>query len=199
MTKFEVADSELIAQYKQGNEYAFEVLVNRYKNRIFTTINLIVKDDSVAEDLLQETFIKAIDTINSGKYNEEGKFLPWISRIGYNMAIDYFRKQKRYPKVVIEDNVKMFNTLNFSEESIEETRIKNETYAKLKELIQQLPPAQREVLTMRHYMKMSFQEIAEATDVSINTALGRMRYALINLRKQMKKSNVSYEKANQIL
>ncbi len=198
MTKFEVADSELIAQYKQGNEYAFEVLVNRYKNRIFTTINLIVKDDSVAEDLLQETFIKAIDTINSGKYNEEGKFLPWISRIGYNMAIDYFRKQKRYPKVVIEDNVKMFNTLSFSEESIEETRIKNETYAKLKELIQQLPPAQREVLTMRHYMKMSFQEIAEATNVSINTALGRMRYALINLRKQMKKSNVSYEKANQI-
>ncbi len=199
MTKFEIADSELIAQYKNGNEYAFEVLVNRYKNRIFTTINMIVKDESVAEDILQETFIKAIDTIQSGKYNEEGKFLPWISRIGYNMAIDYFRKQKRYPTVIIEDHAKMFNTLSFSEESFEEVQIKNETYAKLKELIRQLPPAQREVLTMRHYMRMSFQEIAEATDVSINTALGRMRYALINLRKQMNKSNVSYEKANQIL
>ena len=199
MTKFEIADSELIAQYKNGNEYAFEVLVNRYKNRIFTTINLIVKDESVSEDILQETFIKAIDTIQSGKYNEEGKFLPWISRIGYNMAIDYFRKQKRYPTVIIEDNAKMFNTLSFSEDSFEETQIKSETYAKLKELIRQLPPAQREVLTMRHYMRMSFQEIAEATDVSINTALGRMRYALINLRKQMNKSNVSYEKANQIL
>lgn len=198
MTKFEIADSELIARYKNGNEYAFEVLVNRYKNRIFTTINLIVKDDSVAEDILQETFIKAIDTIQSGKYNEEGKFLPWISRIGYNMAIDYFRKQKRYPTVIIEDNANMFNTLSFSEGSFEETQIRNETYAKLKELIRQLPPAQREVLTMRHYMRMSFQEIAEATDVSINTALGRMRYALINLRKQMHKSNVSYEKANQI-
>lgn len=199
MTKFEIADSELIVQYKNGNEYAFEVLVNRYKNRIFTTINLIVKDESVSEDILQETFIKAIDTIQSGKYNEEGKFLPWISRIGYNMAIDYFRKQKRYPTVIIEDNAKMFNTLSFSEDSFEETQIKSETYAKLKELIRQLPPAQREVLTMRHYMRMSFQEIAEATDVSINTALGRMRYALINLRKQMNKSNVSYEKANQIL
>lgn len=199
MTKFEIADSELITQYKHGNNYAFEVLINRYKNRVFTTINLIVKDYSVSEDILQETFIKVIDTIQSGKYNEEGKFLPWVSRIAYNMAIDYFRKQKRYPTVVIEDHVKVFDTLSFSEESFEETQIKAETYVKLKELIQKLPPAQREVLTMRHYMCMSFQEIAEATGVSINTALGRMRYALINLRKQMNKSNVSYEKANRIL
>jgi len=189
INRFEIADSELITRYKNGGEDAFETLVLKYKNRIFTTINLIVKDTCVAEDLLQETFIKAIDTIKSGRYNEEGKFLPWISRIGYNLAIDYFRRQKRYPMVVMEDNSNVLNTLHFAEDSVESARIRQETYAKLRELTQKLPEPQREVLIMRHYMKMSFQEIAESTGVSINTALGRMRYALINLRKQLEKSN----------
>lgn len=178
-------DCELVSQYIRGNEKAFEVLVKRYQNKIYTTIYLIVKDADVADDLLQETFVKAIRTIQSGKYNEEGKFLPWISRIAHNMAIDYFRRQKRYPSVEIEENKKMFNSLEFSEESIEAVSIRQETHAKLGDMIQRLPETQREVLMMRHYMQMSFQEIADATGVSINTALGRMRYALINLRKQM--------------
>lgn len=185
MKKYTVSDCELITQYKSGNEKAFEALVNRHKNKIFTTILLIVKDQYVAEDLLQETFIKAIKTIKSGRYNEEGKFLPWISRIAHNMSIDYFRKQKRYPTIVMEDGSNVFNTLEFSEDSFETVQIKKETHARLREFIQRLPEAQREVLMMRHYMQMSFQEIAEMTGVSINTALGRMRYALINLRKQM--------------
>ncbi len=185
MKKYKVSDCELIAQYKSGNEKAFEALVNRHKNKIFTTILLIVKDQYVAEDLLQETFIKAIKTIKSGRYNEEGKFLPWISRIAHNMSIDYFRKQKRYPMIVMEDGSNVFNTLDFAEDSYETVQIKRETHARLREFIQRLPEAQREVLMMRHYMQMSFQEIAEMTGVSINTALGRMRYALINLRKQM--------------
>lgn len=196
MRKQNITDCELIQLYKNGNEQAFELLLNRHKNKIYTTIYLIVKDECVAEDLLQETFIKAIKTIKSGRYNEEGKFLPWISRIAHNMAIDYFRKQKRYPTIVMEDGNNVFNTLEFSEDSYETHQIKNETHAQLRELIQLLPKAQREVLLMRHYMQMSFQEIAEMTDVSINTALGRMRYALINLRKLMNQSNVSYAEKN---
>ncbi len=194
MRKFSVSDSELISQYKAGNDYAFEQLVERHKQKVFTTAYLIVKDQAVAEDLLQETFIKAVKTIQSGRYNEEGKFLPWITRIAHNMAIDYFRKSKRYPTIVMEDGNNVFNTLDFAEDSFESQQIKQETYAKLRELIQTLPEAQREVLMMRHYMQMSFQEIAETTGVSINTALGRMRYALINLRKRMNQSDKSYVK-----
>ncbi|MBX2841047.1 MAG: sigma-70 family RNA polymerase sigma factor [Flammeovirgaceae bacterium] len=200
MRKFKISDCELIIKYKKGDEKAFEELVTRHKNKIYTTILLIVKDTEIAEDLLQETFIKAIKTIQSGRYNEEGKFLPWISRIAHNMAIDYFRKQKRYPTIVMEDGSNVFNTLEFSEDSFESQQIKKETHARLRSLIQNLPDAQKEVLMMRHYMKMSFQEIAETTGVSINTALGRMRYALINLRKQMTNMNPeekSFEKKNQ--
>lgn len=192
MKKYQINDCELISQYKNGNEAAFETLLNRHKNKLYTSILLIVKDTYIAEDLLQDTFIKAVNTIKSGRYNEEGKFLPWISRIAHNMAIDYFRKQKRYPTIVMEDGSNVFNTLEFSENSIEDIRIKNETHARIRELIKRLPDSQREVLMMRHYMQMSFQEIAEATDVSINTALGRMRYALINLRKMMDQSSDSH-------
>lgn len=194
MKKFSVSDSQLISQYKTGNEFAFEKLVERHKQKIFTTIYLIVKDQAIAEDIMQETFIKAIKTIQSGRYNEEGKFLPWITRIAHNMAIDHFRKAKRYPMIVMEDGSNVFNTLDFAEDSFESQQIKQETYARLRALIQTLPEAQREVLMMRHYMRMSFQEIAETTGVSINTALGRMRYALINLRKRMNQSDESYAK-----
>jgi RNA polymerase sigma-70 factor (ECF subfamily) len=197
MKKYEVSDSELITKYKKGNEKAFEELIGRHKNKIFTTILLIVKDSEIAGDLLQETFIKAIKTIHSGRYNEEGKFLPWISRIAHNMAIDYFRKQKRYPMIVMEDGSNVFNNLDFAENSFESSQIQKEEHAKLRELIQNLPDTQREVLMMRHYMQLSFQEIAEHTGVSINTALGRMRYALINLRKQMNQIDKNYEKKNQ--
>ena len=189
-----ISDSKLISLYNQGDEKAFEELVNRYKTKIFTTILLIVKDHYIAEDLLQDTFIKALKTIKKGKYNEQGKFLPWIVRIAHNLAIDYFRKERRYPTVVLEEGTNLLNTLNFAEDSIESAQIKKETYSKLRILIQKLPEKQREVLIMRHYAEMSFQEIANATNVSVNTALGRMRYALINLRKQMKKYKIRYDK-----
>ncbi len=189
-----MSDRKLLSLYKNGNEEAFEELLNKHKNRVFTTIYLIVKDQYIAEDLLQETFIKAINTINSGRYNEEGKFLPWILRIAHNLAIDYFRKEKRYPTIVMEDGSNLFNRLEFSEESSESAQVKKDTYATLKHFIQELPESQKEVLIMRHYMQMSFQDIAEATGVSINTALGRMRYALINLRKKMENTDIAYDK-----
>lgn len=194
MEKVQVSDSELISLYIRGNEKAFEKLVQRHKSRIYTTIYLIVKDQYVAEDLMQDTFIKAVDTIKAGRYNEEGKFLPWIIRIAHNLAIDYFRRDKRYPNVVFEDGSNVFNTLDFSEDSVESIQIRQETHEQLREMIQRLPEVQRQVLIMRHYEDMSFQEIADATGVSINTALGRMRYALINLRKQFSQRTPQYDK-----
>jgi len=193
MIKNEFSDRQLVSNFIEGSEGAFEELVKRHKSKIYTAIYLIVKDNYVAEDLLQETFIKAINTIKGGRYNEEGKFLPWIMRIAHNLAIDFFRRAKRYPTIVMEDGNSVFNTMEFSEDSIESVQIKKDSHSKLRKLIQELPESQREVLIMRHYMQMSFQEIAEATDVSINTALGRMRYALINLRKKMMKNNIAYD------
>ncbi|GHE55897.1 MULTISPECIES: sigma-70 family RNA polymerase sigma factor [Roseivirga] len=193
MRKYTVSDSQLISQYKNGNEEAFSTLVNRHKKKIYTTIYLIVKDQYLAEDLMQEVFVKVVKTVKSGRYNEEGKFLPWVTRIAHNLAIDNFRKAKRYPTIVMEDGSSVFNTLEFSEDSMESKQIKQDTHALLRDLIKELPDAQREVLMMRHYMQMSFQEIADSTGVSINTALGRMRYALINLRKKMDKKNVAYD------
>ena len=194
MNKTDLNDSELLSLYIGGNEEAFEKLLNRHKDRVFTTIYLIVKDRYTAEDLMQEVFIKAIRTIKSGRYNEEGKFLPWILRIAHNLSIDHFRKAKRYPTIVMEDGSIVFNSLDFSESTIEDEHIKQDTYNLLKAYIKELPESQREVLVMRHYMKMSFQEIADATDVSINTALGRMRYALINLRKRFEQTQNAYDK-----
>ncbi|WP_149240983.1 RNA polymerase sigma factor [Dyadobacter sp. 32] len=194
MEKVLVSDSELVTLYVRGNEKAFEKLVQRHKSRIYTTIYLIVKDQYVAEDLLQDTFIKAVDTIKSGRYNDEGKFLPWIIRIAHNLAIDYFRRDKRYPNVVFEDGSSVFNTLDFAEDSVESIQIRQETHEQLREMIQRLPDVQKQVLIMRHYEDMSFQEIADATGVSINTALGRMRYALINLRKQFNQRAPQYDK-----
>lgn len=193
MDKIGVSDSLLVSHYKNGNEEAFEELVSRHKARVFTTIYLIVKDKYVAEDLLQDAFIKVVKTIKTGRYNEEGKFLPWVLRIAHNLAIDYFRRSKRYPTIVMEDGSHVFNTLDFAEDSVESRQIKQDTNEVLNKLIQELPESQREVLIMRHYMQMSFQDIAESTDVSINTALGRMRYALINLRKKMQKLNIAYD------
>lgn len=193
MEKNKVNESELISAYIRGDENAFSVLVNRYKSKVYTTIYLVVKDSYVAEDLTQDTFIKAIKTLKEGRYNEEGKFLPWILRIAHNLAIDYFRRAKRYPSVVFEDGSSVFNSMNFAEDSIESAQIKKESHEHLRSLIKKLPDQQREVLVMRHYEELSFQEIAEATGVSINTALGRMRYALINLRKLMSKTKYAYD------
>ena len=188
------SDSQLVTLYQTGNEEAFEMLLHRHKSRIYTAIYMIVKDRYVAEDLLQDTFIKAVNTIKGGRYNDEGKFLPWISRIAHNLAIDSYRRDKRYPEVVLEDGSRVFDSLQFSEESFETKQLLQDSKARLRDLIKELPTEQKQVLIMRHYLDMSFQEIADRTGVSINTALGRMRYSLINLRKKMIKNNIAYDK-----
>lgn len=193
MNNIELSDSKLVSLYIKGNEESFEVLLNRYKSKVFTNIYLIVKDTYIAEDLTQDTFIKAIKTLRGNRYNEEGKFKPWILRIAHNLAIDHFRKNKRYPTIVMEDGSNVFNTLAFSEAPYENIQVQEDTKKKLRAFIEELPENQREVILMRHYQEMSFQDIAESTDVSINTALGRMRYALINLRKKMKQHKIAYD------
>mgnify|MGYP005849935413 FL=1 len=192
MKNISPTDSELIAFCINGDERAFNILLERYQQKIYNIIKQIVKDPDLADDLRQETFIKALRTIRQGNYNEEGKFYPWLSRIAHNLAIDHFRREQRYPTVEIEENRQVANSLNFSEESIEAARMREEVHNKVRQLIQTLPEKQREVVMMRHYAEMSFQEIAHATDVSINTALGRMRYALINLRKKAEEYNINF-------
>jgi RNA polymerase sigma-70 factor (ECF subfamily) len=191
-----LTDGQLIQLYKKGDESAFAELLGRYKTKVYTTIYMIVKDRYIAEDLFQETFIKVINRLTAGTYDEQGKFGMWVSRIAHNLAIDHFRKQKRYPMILTEDGKNVFNTLDFTEDSVEELKVKQDTHAVLKQLIQTLPETQREVLIMRHYAEMNFKDIAEATGVSINTALGRMRYALINLRKKFKESEFAYDQNN---
>lgn len=193
MIKNQVNDAALVSAYIQGNDQAFETLVKRSKSKVYTTLYLIVKDRYIAEDLMQETYIKAIDVLKSGRYNEEGKFLPWVVRIAHNLAIDYFRRDKRYPTIVLEDGSKVFNSFEFAEDSAEEIQLKEDQIVNIRELIKKLPDEQREVLVMRHYEELSFQEIAAQTQVSINTALGRMRYALINLRKMLEKQENAYD------
>jgi|TARA_B110000881_G_scaffold161469_1_gene144474 RNA polymerase sigma factor (sigma-70 family) len=193
MLKTELSDSCLVSLYIKGNEEALSVLIDRHKSRIFTTIYLIVKDKYIAEDILQDVFIKTIKTIKKGKYNEEGKFLPWIIRVARNQSIDHFRKERRNPKITLADGSDIFNCLKFSEDFSESKNLSKETIVYLKTIIHGLPEKQREVLIMRHYMQMSFQEIAKSTNVSINTALGRMRYALISLRKKIKPKKIAYE------
>ena len=193
MLKTELSDSCLISLYNKGNDEAMSVLIDRHKSRIFTTIYLIVKDKFIAEDILQDVFIKTINIFKKKKYNEQGKFLPWILRIAHNQAIDHFRKERRNPKITLADGSDIFNCLKFSEDFTESENLSVGTKNHLKKIIQSLPDKQREVLVMRHYMDMSFQEISEATNVSINTALGRMRYALIALRKKIKYKQVAYE------
>ena len=193
MLKTELSDSCLISLYNKGNDEAMSVLIDRHKSRIFTTIYLIVKDKFIAEDILQDVFIKTINIFKNKKYNEQGKFLPWILRIAHNQAIDHFRKERRNPKITLADGSDIFNCLKFSEDFTESENLSVGTKNHLKKIIQSLPDKQREVLVMRHYMDMSFQEISEATNVRINTALGRMRYALIALRKKIKYKQVAYE------
>ncbi|MBU1373805.1 MAG: sigma-70 family RNA polymerase sigma factor [Bacteroidetes bacterium] len=178
-------DQELVHLYIKGKELALSELIIRHKSRIYTSIYLLVKDEYLAEDIFQDTFIKVIKTLKAGKYNEEGKFLPWVLRIGHNLVIDHFRREKRNPTITNSDGFDIFDVLGIYDESIEERMVKQQTYDDLKKLIHLLPSEQKEVLIMRHYGELSFKEIADLTDVSINTALGRMRYALNNLRKMM--------------
>jgi RNA polymerase sigma factor (sigma-70 family) len=184
------SDQELIAQYLEGDERAFEELLTRHKDKIYTSIYLFVKDESVAEDIFQEVFIKIIDTLRRGKYNHEGKFGQWAMRIAYNLCVDAFRRGKRRPIVSPTDSFDVLDVLQHTDDDAETSIIRDETYLKIRELVDMLSPEQREVVILRHYADMSFKEIAKLTRVSINTALGRMRYALINIRKMVTEREV---------
>jgi len=176
-------DKELLQSYIGGEKRSFETLVKRHKAKLFATILQIVKDRDVAEDLMQETLIKIVNVIQDRKYNEEGKFLPWAVRVARNLSIDYFRREKRNPLLRNTDAVNLMENRFRTDENREKQLIREENTSMVRRLINQLPDKQKEVLIMRHYNEMSFKEIAEQTNVSINTALGRMRYALVNLRK----------------
>ena len=191
MHNSKISDQLLVKQYIQGNESCLEMLIQRHKDRLFTTIILIVKDSYIAEDIFQETFIKIIKNLKAGKYNEEGKFLPWAARIARNMAIDYFRKTKRMPTITDSSGSDVFRTIRIKTENREEQIIRSEKENLVRAAIDKLPPEQRQVLILRHYGDLSFKEIAKMTNVSINTALGRMRYAITNMRKVM--ANTSFE------
>lgn len=187
-----ISDKDLVHLYVSGDESALATLLSRHKSKIYTSIYLLVKDRYLAEDIFQDTFIKVINTLKSGKYNEEGKFLPWVLRISHNLVIDHFRREKRNPTITNQDGFDIFEVLGFSEESIEDIKLREENHKELRALIQQLPEEQKEVLIMRHYGDLSFKEIADLTGVSINTALGRMRYALNNLRRMMLEREMNF-------
>ncbi len=177
------SDQELIRLYLEGSDSAFETLLTRHKDKVFTKVYLMVRDEALAEDIFQDCFIKVIQTLKSGKYNEEGKFLPWVMRIAHNLAIDSFRRNKKMPAVRSDDRNDVFATIGHPDMHAEDEIIHNQVTSDVKKLVKLLPQEQKEVIIMRLYYKMSFKEIAESCDISINTALGRMRYALINLRK----------------
>lgn len=185
LTKDYYPDAELIKKYVEGDETSLQKLINRYDTRIFNFIYSKVYDRDLTNDIFQDTFIKVIRTLKRGKYNEEGKFLPWVMRIAHNLIIDHFRKNKRMPKFDHPGEFEIFDVLEDEQLNAEKAIVKDQKENDLKSLIEELPADQNEVLKMRIYQDFSFKEIAYKTDVSINTALGRMRYALINLRKKI--------------
>jgi RNA polymerase sigma factor (sigma-70 family) len=186
-----VNDHQLIAQYLEGNERAFKELLDRYQQKIYTSIYLFVKDETLAEDIFQEVFIKIINTLRSGKYNHEGKFGQWALRISYNLCVDYHRRGKRRPHVHMNDSsFDIFDVISSHDPNAEQLIMRSQTHDRIRHLVDMLPAEQREVVILRHYADMSFKEIAALTRVSINTALGRMRYALINIRKLMAEKEV---------
>jgi len=191
MKKIQLSDQVLITNYLEGDETCFEVLLMRYKDRVFSQLLLMVKNRDLAEDLFQETFIKVVNTLKLGKYNHEGKFLPWVKRIAHNLAIDHFRKLKKRKEVYNKDEYDLMSNIPEDSLNIEEIMVNTQVLGSLKSLVEELPHEQKEVIKMRIYMGLSFKEIADETNVSINTSLGRMRYALINLRKLIEEKNLN--------
>ena len=185
-----VSDSTLVSQYIQGKEASLEILIKRHQQRLYRFIYSKVQYKDVTEDVFQDTFIKVIRTLKKGNYNEEGKFLPWVMRIAHNLVIDYFRKSKRIPSFKNKDDFDIFSIIGDGSLNAEKKMIQEQIYNDVRELVHSLPEEQKEVLIMRMYRDMSFKEISENTGVSINTALGRMRYALINLRKLIEKHKI---------
>ena len=184
-------DTDLIRSFQEGNQQALETLINRHKEKIFSSIFFLVKDKYLAEDLFQEVFIKVIDTLRTNRYNEEGKFLQWALRISHNLCVDHFRKVKRTKIIYSGDDKDIFEVININSESADNKLVQGQSHDKIRSMLEQLPEEQREVIVLRHYADMSFKEIAGITYTSINTALGRMRYGLINLRKMMIENQIA--------
>jgi len=190
MQKEQLDDSILVNNYIKGNERSLEILIKRHKNRIFSHIYSKVLKREVANDIFQDTFIKVINTLKAGKYNEEGKFLPWVLRIAHNLSIDHFRKKKRIPTFNTSEDFDIFSIVGDSSLNAESQLIKNQIHFDVQKIVNGLPEEQQVVLNMRIYRDMSYKEISESTGTSINTSLGRMRYALMNLRKIIKTNNI---------
>ena len=187
-----LSEQELVQLYLKGNTEALSNLVSRYKDRIYTAILLLVKDKYLAEDLFQDVFIRIIDSLKAKGYSNEGKFLPWALRIAHNLCVDHFRKIKRTPSITISDDRDIFEVLNFSEPNAETRLIQSQLHERVRKMIDLLPEDQREVIILRHYADLSFKEIASITKCSTNTALGRMRYGLINMRKMTLEKKIAF-------
>jgi RNA polymerase sigma factor (sigma-70 family) len=186
-----LTDQQLIHLYVDGDADALATIVIRYKEKIYTSIYLLVKDKYLAEDIFQDVFIRIIDTLKGGRYTDEGKFLPWAMRIAHNMCVDHFRKVKRSPTIKTSDDRDIFEVLNFSEAGADQKMMDGQSHDRIRKMVDMLPEDQREVIILRHYADLSFKEIADLTKCSINTALGRMRYGLINLRKLMVEKQIA--------
>ncbi|MEA3497117.1 MAG: sigma-70 family RNA polymerase sigma factor [Bacteroidota bacterium] len=190
MRKQLISDRELVNDYINGDENSLRILINRHQAKLFSYILFLVKNRALAEDIFQDSFVKIVNTLKSGKYHEEGKFYQWIVRISRNLVIDHFRKSKKMTFVTDSEGNSLVEDLKIYEENREEEIVKDETIRKLKIMIHKLPTEQKEVLILRHYANLSFKDISDLTGVSINTSLGRMRYALINLRRIIEKNNI---------
>ena len=188
-------DQQLVRAYLEGSEAAFETLLLRHKRKVWSHVYLLVRDRELTEDIFQEAFIKVVNTLKNGKYNEEGKFLPWVIRLAHNLVIDHFRRNKKMKLVRSNEDHDVFATIAQPGKNVEQRMVNVQIDADVRKLIESLPDEQREVVIMRTYLSMSFKEISEQTDVSINTALGRMRYALINMRRMIKERDLVLERA----
>lgn len=187
----QLSDQQLIQLYLEGNADALSALIMRNKEKIYTSIYLLVKDRFLADDIFQDLFIRVIDNLKKGHYTEEGKFLPWVMRIAHNMCLDHFRKVKRLPVIKTNDDLDIFEVLNFSSPSAEDKMMQDQRHQRVMRMLEMIPAEQREVIILRHYADLSFKTIAEMMQVSINTALGRMRYGLNNLRKIMAEKQIA--------
>ena len=186
-----LTDQQLIHLYMEGDANALATVITRYKDKIYTSIYLLVKDKYLSEDIFQDVFIRIIDTLKGGRYCDEGKFLPWAMRIAHNMCVDHFRKVKRTPTIKTSDDRDIFEVINFSEPGADHKMMNGQSHDNVRKMVDLLPEDQREVIILRHYADLSFKEIADLTSCSINTALGRMRYGLINLRKMMTEKQIA--------
>ena len=185
-------DNQLVHSFQKGDSKALEILITRYKDKIFTSIHILVKDRYLAEDLFQDMFIKIIDTLRSKRYNEEGKFLPWAMRVGHNLCVDHFRKINRTPAITTSNDRNIFEFLVMPEDGIDKLMVHLQNHDRLRKVIDMLPDDQREVIVLRHYADFSFKKIAETTNCTLNTALGRMRYGLFNMRRIMTEQQITF-------